>query len=128
MLMPHPEFLRKLVHEYETALAEEAAAAAAVRTTRAQDLAYTLCVSTGTREVRAALETARRLLAATGAAPAAERRTPAVTTRRSPAATGRRTSAAVERRAPAARETVPPPRTIAPSAPPLSAPAPAATA
>ncbi|MYX43598.1 DUF5133 domain-containing protein, partial [Streptomyces sp. SID89] len=39
--MPHPEFLRKLVHEYETALAEEAPAAASVRTTRAQDLAYT---------------------------------------------------------------------------------------
>ncbi|GAA5082394.1 hypothetical protein GCM10023336_77110 [Streptomyces similanensis] len=76
MLMPHPEFLRKLVHEYETALAEETMAAAAGRHTRSQDLAYTLCVSTGTRDVRSALETARRMLAA--AAPAAERRVPTV--------------------------------------------------
>ncbi|WP_459753850.1 DUF5133 domain-containing protein [Streptomyces sennicomposti] len=118
VLMPHPEFLRKLVHEYETALAEEAASAVAVRTTRAQDLAYTLCVSTGTREVRAALETARHMLAAAGAAPAAERRTPAATTHGTPAA--------AEHRAPAARELVPTPRKITHTAPP--APAPAATA
>ncbi len=31
---------------------------------QARDLAYTLCVSTGTRDVRPALETAHRLLAA----------------------------------------------------------------
>ncbi|MFI2642165.1 DUF5133 domain-containing protein [Streptomyces sp. NPDC018610] len=76
--MPHPEFLRKLVDEYETALAEDTATAAAGRNTRAQDLAYTLCVSTGTRDVGAALEAARRMLAAAGAgAGAGERRMPA---------------------------------------------------
>ncbi|MGW7382315.1 DUF5133 domain-containing protein [Streptomyces sp. NPDC054794] len=69
MLMPHPATLRKLVDEYESLLAEELAAeepAAGARTTgpRAQDLAYTLCVSTGTREVRLALEAARSQLAA----------------------------------------------------------------
>ncbi|MFF8594044.1 DUF5133 domain-containing protein [Streptomyces sp. NPDC015220] len=64
--MPHPEFLRKLVDEYETALAEESVTAAGVRNTRAQDLAYTLCVSTGTRDVGPALEAARRMLAAAG--------------------------------------------------------------
>ncbi|MFK4148751.1 DUF5133 domain-containing protein [Streptomyces sp. NPDC004065] len=58
--MPHPEFLRRLVDEYEAVLACESAD----RSIRAQDLAYTLCVTTGTREVGAALEAARHMLAA----------------------------------------------------------------
>jgi Protein of unknown function (DUF5133) len=61
MLIPHPAFLRGLVDEYEALAAEEAAGASGPGS-RAQDLAYTLCVSTGTRDLRLALQTARRLL------------------------------------------------------------------
>ncbi|MFH8801850.1 DUF5133 domain-containing protein [Streptomyces sp. NPDC017936] len=60
MLMPHPAVLRRLVDEYETVTATGAVEANA----RAQDLAYTLCVSTGTRDVTLALEAAHRWLAA----------------------------------------------------------------
>ncbi|MGI5380449.1 DUF5133 domain-containing protein [Streptomyces sp. CA-251387] len=66
MLIPHPAILRRLVEEYETLMAHEDDGTDGTRRRelRAQDLAYTLCVSTGTREVGRALETARRLLAA----------------------------------------------------------------
>lgn len=66
MLMPHPAMLRRLVDEYETLMAHEGDGEddRRRRDLRAQDLAYTLCVSTGTRDVGQALETARRLLAA----------------------------------------------------------------
>lgn len=66
MLIPHPAMLRRLVEEYETLMADEDDSTAGTRRRepRAQDLACTLCVSTGTREVGQALETARRLLAA----------------------------------------------------------------
>ncbi|MFJ4428904.1 DUF5133 domain-containing protein [Streptomyces bobili] len=60
MLMPHPAVLRTLVDEYEATKAS----GSAEDDTRAQDLAYTLCVSTGTREVDRALEVARGWLAA----------------------------------------------------------------
>ncbi len=63
MLIPHPAFLRGLVDEYEALAAEEAAGAGGPGP-RARDLAYTLCVSTGTRDVRLALEAAHRLLEA----------------------------------------------------------------
>ncbi|MCT9081020.1 DUF5133 domain-containing protein [Streptomyces fulvoviolaceus] len=63
MLIPHPAFLRRLVEEYEAIRAQEVAAAAEP-SPRTLDLAYTLCVSTGTRDVRLALEAARRMLAA----------------------------------------------------------------
>ncbi|MFR0354835.1 DUF5133 domain-containing protein [Streptomyces sediminimaris] len=68
MLMPHPAVLRRLVEEYEAAVAEDAAAGGGRPSTRAQDLAYTLCVSTGTRDVRHALRAAHRMLAAMGVA------------------------------------------------------------
>ncbi|MGQ4363195.1 DUF5133 domain-containing protein [Streptomyces sp. SAS_272] len=71
MLMPHPAVLRKLVDEYE-ALRESGAGD---RHPQARDLAYTLCVSTGTRDVRHALETARQWLDAASAADAAGRHT-----------------------------------------------------
>lgn len=64
MLIPHPAVLRRLVHEYEAALAEEDERGGPA-SPRLQDLAYTLCVSTGTRNVGRALEAAQRLLAAT---------------------------------------------------------------
>ncbi|MET8458816.1 DUF5133 domain-containing protein [Streptomyces parvulus] len=71
MLMPHPAVLRALVDRYEAATASEPRDAAGGPGPEARDLEYTLCVSTGTRDVRAALETARRLLAASAPAPAA---------------------------------------------------------
>ena len=71
MLMPHPAVLRKLVDEYE-GLRESGAGE---HHPQARDLAYTLCVSTGTRDVRHALETARQWLDAASAADAAGRHT-----------------------------------------------------
>lgn len=68
MLMPHPAVLRGLVEEYEAVVAEDAETGGGRASTRAQDLAYTLCVSTGTRDVRHALRAARRMLAAMPAA------------------------------------------------------------
>lgn len=65
MLMPHPETLRRLVDEYEALIAPEGDGGAVAKPDqRAQDLAYTLCGSTGTRDVRRALERARRHLVA----------------------------------------------------------------
>ncbi|WP_232838967.1 DUF5133 domain-containing protein [Streptomyces triticisoli] len=55
--MPNPGFLRKLLADHEAAPAESA---------RARDLAYTLCVSTGTRDVNRALRTAHHMLVAPG--------------------------------------------------------------
>ncbi|MER7488031.1 DUF5133 domain-containing protein [Streptomyces sp. NPDC126497] len=64
MLKPHPTVLRRLVEEYEGLTA--AGGGPAGRDPRIDDLAYTLCVSTGTRDVRQALGTARGWLAAAG--------------------------------------------------------------
>ncbi|BFO17671.1 hypothetical protein SHKM778_40590 [Streptomyces sp. KM77-8] len=61
MLKPHPTVLRRLVEEYETLPAADP---------RTGDLAYTLCVSTGTRDVRQALDLARGWLAAAEQEPA----------------------------------------------------------
>jgi hypothetical protein len=63
MLIPHPAVLRRLVEEYEAAVAEDAETGRGWASPRTQDLAYTLCVSTGTRDVHRALEAAHRLLA-----------------------------------------------------------------
>lgn len=66
MLKPHPAVLRSLVDEYEALAATGTVThgPAAGRDPRLGDLAYTLCVSTGTRDVRQALATAHRWLAA----------------------------------------------------------------
>ncbi|MFJ8802822.1 DUF5133 domain-containing protein [Streptomyces sp. NPDC102487] len=61
MLMPLPSTLRRLLTEYETLLS---AAGTTPPSQRLRDLEYTLCVSTGTREITQALETARFYLAA----------------------------------------------------------------
>ncbi|MFG3008333.1 DUF5133 domain-containing protein [Streptomyces calvus] len=78
MLKPHPTVLRRLVEEYETLTAAGTGTATAggptVPNARINDLAYTLCVSTGTRDVRHALATARRWLAGADDLPAAGRR------------------------------------------------------
>ncbi|MFF4300971.1 DUF5133 domain-containing protein [Streptomyces sp. NPDC001601] len=57
MLTPHPATLRRLVDDYVRARAAETGP-------EAGDLAYTLCVITGTRDIAAALAKARHLLAA----------------------------------------------------------------
>ncbi|WP_317447248.1 DUF5133 domain-containing protein [Streptomyces collinus] len=62
MLMPLPATLRRLVKEYETLLAEETLSGETAPSPGLQDLAYTLCVSTGTREVTQALEVASAYL------------------------------------------------------------------
>ncbi|MGW7427846.1 DUF5133 domain-containing protein [Streptomyces sp. NPDC054813] len=62
MLMPHPATLRRLVEEYETVLATETPGDDVVLSTRLQDVAYTLCVLTGTRETAHALQVARDYL------------------------------------------------------------------
>ncbi|MDQ0753701.1 hypothetical protein QF034_007932 [Streptomyces africanus] len=71
MLRPHPAVLRRLVDEYEALSAAVRASEPADLSARARDLAYTLCVSTGTRDVERALEVAHRWLA-TAPAPARE--------------------------------------------------------
>ncbi|MFE7169707.1 DUF5133 domain-containing protein [Streptomyces sp. NPDC057616] len=59
---------RGFVEAYETVLAEDAGTGRVESGTREQDLTYTLCVSTGTRDVRDALQAPRRMLAAAGVA------------------------------------------------------------
>ncbi|MFG2573766.1 DUF5133 domain-containing protein [Streptomyces sp. NPDC048481] len=78
MLMPHPAVLRTLVDEYEALSADGTAEARA----QERDLAYTLCVSTGTREVDDALRTARRWLEAASAADTAAPRPQTTVVRR----------------------------------------------
>ncbi|MGW3134138.1 DUF5133 domain-containing protein [Streptomyces sp. NPDC001076] len=63
MLLPHPATLRRLVEDYERLLTAETAP-----DPRASDLAYTLCVITGTRDIAAALAKSRHLLAAAATA------------------------------------------------------------
>ncbi|MEU0662879.1 DUF5133 domain-containing protein [Streptomyces lavendulocolor] len=71
MLMAHPAVLNDLVEQYEALQALHGEAGAPDVRRRMEDVAYTLCVSTGTRDIDAALTAARnRLLAAgTGARP-----------------------------------------------------------
>ncbi|MGQ4488558.1 DUF5133 domain-containing protein [Streptomyces sp. SAS_281] len=63
MLMAHPAVLRDLIENYEALLTVGAAEAdsAEVRQ-RMDDIAYTLCVCTGTRDIDAALFAARHQL------------------------------------------------------------------
>ncbi|MFF8669872.1 DUF5133 domain-containing protein [Streptomyces sp. NPDC015242] len=85
MLRPHPAVLRRLVEEYEALSATtEAGRATAEVSARVRDLAYTLCVSTGTRDVRHALDTAHQWL---GTAPAPVRETVSLPTERRMAVT-----------------------------------------
>ncbi|MEU3948878.1 DUF5133 domain-containing protein [Streptomyces sp. NPDC029526] len=65
MLKPHPVVLRRLVDEYEALVGADTLPGPAGPNPRVRDLAYTLCVSTGTRDVRRALETAHQWLGTT---------------------------------------------------------------
>ncbi|MCX2970468.1 MULTISPECIES: DUF5133 domain-containing protein [Streptomyces] len=59
MLMAHPVILRNLVEQYETLAVLHAEDGGAGVRQRMEDLAYSLCVATGTRDVDSALVAAR---------------------------------------------------------------------
>ncbi|MFD0141562.1 MULTISPECIES: DUF5133 domain-containing protein [unclassified Streptomyces] len=59
MLMAHPAVLSNLIEQYETLRVLHAENGGAEVRRRLDDVAYTLCVSTGTRDVDAALIAAR---------------------------------------------------------------------
>jgi hypothetical protein len=63
MLMAHPAILRSLLQRYEAleTLTQDGTDDAQVHR-QLQDTAYTLCVSTGTRDVESALKAARDVL------------------------------------------------------------------
>jgi hypothetical protein len=63
MLMAHPAVLRGLLQRYEAlqSLAHDQSADPHAHR-QLQDTAYTLCVSTGTRDIEAALKATRELL------------------------------------------------------------------
>jgi hypothetical protein len=63
MLLAHPAVLSNLLEQYETLLAQYAERGGAEARQRLEDVAYTLCVSTGTRDTDTALHAARRQLA-----------------------------------------------------------------
>lgn len=62
MLMAHPMVLRRLVTEYEALRDLHAESGSPSSEQRMQDVAYTLCVSTGTRDIDTALIAARHQL------------------------------------------------------------------
>nr|WP_180217699.1 DUF5133 domain-containing protein [Streptomyces albus] len=68
--MAHPTVLADLLARYETLRALDAAERTPRSRQRLEDVSYTLCVSTGTREVSAALAEARRQLSGTQASEA----------------------------------------------------------
>ncbi|MER6115895.1 DUF5133 domain-containing protein [Streptomyces sp. A0642] len=62
MLMAHPAVLRNLIEQYDTLSILHAEKGDAEVRQRMDDIAYTLCVSTGTRDIDAALIAARHQL------------------------------------------------------------------
>jgi len=60
MLMAHPAVLMNLVEQYETLRILHAEKGSPEVRQRMDDVAYTLCVSTGTRDIDAALNVARQ--------------------------------------------------------------------
>jgi len=62
VLMAHPAVLRNLVEQYDTLRILQAENGAAEVQQRMDDIAYTLCVVTGTRDIDAALIAARHRL------------------------------------------------------------------
>lgn len=59
MLMAHPALMKNLVEQYETLRILHAEDGSSQMHQRMDDIAYTLCVSTGTSDVDAALIAAR---------------------------------------------------------------------
>ncbi|WP_189763244.1 DUF5133 domain-containing protein [Streptomyces xanthochromogenes] len=62
MLMAHPAVLRALLDEYTALSSPHASEARAANRRRLDDVAYTLCVSTGTRDIDSAVTAARHRL------------------------------------------------------------------
>ncbi|MFK0235264.1 DUF5133 domain-containing protein [Streptomyces vinaceus] len=62
--MAHPAVLARLVEEYEMVSRTGAGGRREPLRQRCEDLVYTLCVSTGTRDIDAALAAARERMAA----------------------------------------------------------------
>ncbi|MFF9087502.1 DUF5133 domain-containing protein [Streptomyces sp. NPDC014991] len=62
MLMAHPAVLTNLVEQYETLRILHAEEGSPEVRRRMDDVAYTLCVSTGTRDIHTALVAARHRL------------------------------------------------------------------
>ena len=60
--MAHPAVLKDLVEQYETLHALHAENGSPAARRRLDDIAYTLCVSTGTRDIDTALAAARHRL------------------------------------------------------------------
>jgi hypothetical protein len=60
MLLAHPAVLKDLVEQYEALRALHAENGSEEARRRLDDVSYTLCVSTGTRDVDSALIAARR--------------------------------------------------------------------
>ena len=72
MLIPHPAMLRKLVHNFETLRNRYATDPTAENRRQMNDAAYTVCVTTGTRDIDTALIIAHRLLASAAGSAAAD--------------------------------------------------------
>ncbi|MFD7666669.1 DUF5133 domain-containing protein [Streptomyces sp. NPDC059788] len=66
MLLAHPVVLGNLVDQYETLRVLRAEDGSPELRRRMDDLAYSLCISTGTKDVDAALVAARHRLPGTG--------------------------------------------------------------
>ncbi|MGW7454858.1 DUF5133 domain-containing protein [Streptomyces sp. NPDC054787] len=62
MLMAHPAVLARLVEEYEAMAQPHPADRREPARQRMEDVVYTLCVSTGTRDIESALAAARERL------------------------------------------------------------------
>jgi hypothetical protein len=62
MLMAHPAVLKNLIEQYETLRVLQAEEGHEEVRRRMDDIAYTLCVSTGTSDIDAALIAARHRL------------------------------------------------------------------
>lgn len=62
MLMAHPAVLTNLIEQYETLRTLQAEDGSPEVRRRMDDVAYTLCVATGTRDIDAALIAARHQL------------------------------------------------------------------
>ncbi|MFC8715050.1 MULTISPECIES: DUF5133 domain-containing protein [unclassified Streptomyces] len=62
MLLAHPVVLKNLIEQYETLRALHAEDGTEEVRRRMEDVTYTLCVSTGTRDIDAALVAARHRL------------------------------------------------------------------
>ncbi|MFH9889869.1 DUF5133 domain-containing protein [Streptomyces luteogriseus] len=62
MLLAHPVVLNNLIEQYETLRALHAESGTPEARQRMEDVAYTLCVSTGTRDIESALVAARHRL------------------------------------------------------------------